>query len=162
MDGKAHLKRLGNLLLLGHNPKQIVKKILAFLLESSYNINVRYKVKGEDRMLKSVSAFFGVLFFIILVGGVIGFSTGYIQNLYDSTVTKQHMNIERKNYEQSASYVQGKIDEVSKAYSEYNQTTDQTAKQAILTTVRNSTASLNINDVTDPALANFILKARGE
>lgn len=113
-------------------------------------------------MLKSLGAFFGILFFIILVGAVIGFSTGYIQNFYDGTVTKQHMNIERTNYEQSASYVQGKIDEVSKAYAEYNQTTDPTAKQAILTTVRNSTASLNLNDVTDPALANFILKARGE
>lgn len=113
-------------------------------------------------MLKPVGAFFGVLFFIIFVGGVIGFSTGYIQNFYDSTVTKQHMNIERTNYEQSASYVQGVVNDLSKQKLEYDKSTDQTAKQAIMSYVNDRYASFDVNKINDPALANFLLKARGE
>lgn len=112
--------------------------------------------------MKTFFALFGTFLGILIIFTGIGFYTGYIQNFYDATVTKQHMNIERTNYEQSASYVQGKIDELSKDYAEYNQTADPTAKTALLTTVRTSMASFDINNITDPALQNFLLKARGE
>lgn len=99
---------------------------------------------------------------LLVVFPLLGFYGGAVQNLYDSTIGLQHENVQRQVYEQSQSYVEGKLQELSKDYAEYNQATDPTAKQALLTTVRTSFAEFDSNKVTDPVLQNFLLKARGE
>jgi hypothetical protein len=112
-----------------------------------------------------MKTFFGVIGALIAVFAImiiIGFGTGFIQNFYDGTVGLQHENVQRKVYEQSQSYVEGVINDLSKQKLEYDQSTDATAKQAILNYINDRYGSFDANKITDPTLQNFLLKSRGE
>ena len=113
-------------------------------------------------MLKQTLAI--ILNILIVLGGITGlaFYFGFLGNAYDATVTKQHNDIERNNFEHSKSYVEGKIQDLSKDKREYERATSDSDKQSILNYVANDFSSFNIDDITDNGLRDFLLKARGE
>lgn len=103
----------------------------------------------------------GIAVFLVLTAGTT-FYFGFLDNAQTATVGKQRVNIERTNYEQSTSYVQGVIDDLSNKKLEYEKSTDPTAKQAILSYINDRYASFNVDQINDPSLQAFLLKSRGE
>lgn len=112
--------------------------------------------------MKQVFIGIGLTILILFGFTALGFYTGFIGNIYDATVGKQQMNIQRNNFEQSQSYVDGMIQQLSKEKQEYDQSSDTGAKQAILNYVNSTFASFDANKITDQGLYNFLMKARGE
>lgn len=108
--------------------------------------------------------FAGILSAIVglaIITGVL-FYCGVLGNVYTATVGKQSMNIQRQNFEQSQSYVEGMIQTLAKEKQEYDLSTNESDKEAILSYVNTTFASFDANNVTDPSLYNFLMKARGE
>lgn len=106
----------------------------------------------------------GVLLSILMIAGmtVLGFYSGFIGNVYDATIGKQHMDIERNNFKESKSYVEGMIQDLAKFKREYDQTADINEKKTILNFVNNEFANFDASKIEDPTLNSFLLKSRGE
>lgn len=103
----------------------------------------------------------GVIIGSLIVIGVLAFYFGFLGNAVDSTVGKQNMNIQRKNFEQSQSYVEGMIQTLAKEKQEYDLAKNDSDKQAILNYVNSTFASFDASNITDQGLYNFLMKARG-
>lgn len=112
--------------------------------------------------MKQAAVGISLVILVILGFTVLGFYTGFIGNLYDATVGKQHMNVERNNFEQSQSYVDGMLQTLSKEKLEYDQSKSDSDKQSILGYVNTTFANFDANKITDTGLYNFLMKARGE
>lgn len=102
----------------------------------------------------------GVLALALITG--LMFYFGVVGNLFDSTITKQHLNIERDNFKESKSYVEGMVQDLSKYQREYDRATTDEEKQQILSYVANEYSNFDINNIESINLQNFLLKARGE
>lgn len=108
-------------------------------------------------MGKAILGFIGVFIFL----AVIGFATGEIQNLYDATIGKQQMDIQRTNFEHSKSYVNSKIEDLANYKREYDQAKDDNEKQQVQNFVIDEFADFDPNQIENPQLYNFLIKMEG-
>jgi hypothetical protein len=69
-------------------------------------------------------------------------------------------DIDRKIYEQSKSYVHGKLQDLAKYYEEY-QNSDEQGKQAIKNLIQMNFADLEKNDIENNILQEFLIEMRG-
>jgi len=105
--------------------------------------------------MKQVLAVVGIV--VVLLAVVIGlsFAFGWVGVGYTSTVGKAQQNAERKVFEQSQSYVEGKRQEVIKYRYEYLKTKDKDERAAIRATLRSSLANFDKSKL-DYDLQSFI------
>ena len=96
----------------------------------------------------------GLLAFILLVMGV-SLLFGWFSVGYTSTVGKAQQNAERKVFEQTQSYVEGKRQEVTKYRYEYLKAKDRDEREAIKATLRTSLANFDKSKL-DYDLQSFV------
>lgn len=93
---------------------------------------------------------------ILLAGTYLLFALGYIGNKYDETVGKDHANIERQNFEQSKSYVDGKVQDLENYRKEYQQTTSKAEKEQIKNYIVDEFSNFNENNIQNQSLKQFL------
>jgi hypothetical protein len=98
----------------------------------------------------------GITALLILTG--VGFYFGYVGNLFDTTVTKQHMDIERNNFKHSKSYVEGKVTDLSNYKREYERAKTPEEKQQIANFVNSEYANFDVNLIENQSLYNWLIK----
>lgn len=69
-------------------------------------------------------------------------------------------NVKRETFEQSKSYVHGKIQDLSKHYEEY-QKGDETERAAIKNVIQFNFADLDAENIKSLPLRNFLVEQRG-
>jgi hypothetical protein len=97
----------------------------------------------------------GLVILFLALGVIVSFSIGWFQVAYTSTVGKAQQNAERKVFEQSQSYMEGKRQEVTKLKYEYLTTKDPQERAAIRATLRSSLANFDLTKL-DPDLKAFV------
>ena len=108
-------------------------------------------------MLKTVLfAVLGVVLGVVLLCGV---TWGGIE-FYRFFGVKQQ-NAEREVFEQTKSYVHGKIQALSKAYGEYQLAKDDEEKAAITSVIKVQFAGFDSSLVKNPELRRFLIQTRG-
>lgn len=100
----------------------------------------------------SVASFIGLLALIFLLNG-------YSLASFAFFAPKQ-AKVERHVFENTPSYVQGKIQDLSNYKLQYEQTKDSVNKEAIKAVIRTQFANFNINDCPDE-LRGFLEAERG-
>jgi len=113
--------------------------------------------KDELKDYKEAKRFLGfeigkLVVWIILIS----FMIGGISLVYKSTIKRQEINIQRKNFEQSKSRLHGIADDLAKYKYELRTEEDKMARKAIIELIIDRTSSLNVNDLEDDSLRNFV------
>lgn len=100
-----------------------------------------------------------VLTVLLLLAVAFGlmFVTGTMGNLYDSTVTRQHLNVERKNFEETAPYVQNKNDLLNKMWRSYVASKDPEEKRAICDVVLSEMANFDLSKIQNQQVKSFVM-----
>lgn len=97
--------------------------------------------------------------FIALVAVV--FIVGFAGLGYKMIFAPRHADVDRKVFEQTQSYVHGKIQDLSKYYNEHRQADDPIAKEAIKQLVIQQFAQFDSAKVIEMTLRNFLITCRG-
>lgn len=99
---------------------------------------------------------------VILVLGIIvglGYAFGFNKVLYTKTVVKAQQDADRTVFESTQSYVEGKRQEATKLYKEYNKAESQADKESIEAVVAMSFANFDHKKLEEP-LQSFIIKCK--
>jgi len=108
-------------------------------------------------MKTSTIILLSILGLLLIIG--LTFGLGYTGALYTRTVVKTQQNSERKVFEETQSYVQGKRQELIKLHHEWmNANADE--KLAIESTIRISFANFDENKINEPELYSFLKKIK--
>lgn len=107
-------------------------------------------------MVKKILIGLGIL--TLLIGS--GFATGELQAVYNKTVGKDITNSENTKFHETQIYNDGMAQELSKDRKELQETTDATAKGAILNDIRSRFANFNENNLQDQSLKQFLIDVR--
>jgi hypothetical protein len=102
----------------------------------------------------------GLLVGILVLGGLVGLSygLGWIGVHQTKTIGKAQKDAERRVFEQTQSYVEGKRQEALKFYKEYNEA-DTENKQAIKQLVSHSFANFDESVLKEP-LYSFVYNCK--
>lgn len=95
---------------------------------------------------------------ILLALTALGFYSGFIGNLYDATVGRQQMDIQRENFEHNKSYVNGKIDDLAKYKREYERASTPDEKAQVRNFILDEFANFDSKYIDNPDLYNFLMK----
>lgn len=96
--------------------------------------------------------------FILLV--ILGFVSGELQAIYNRTVGVDISSSETDKFHASKGYVDGVIQDLSKYKLELSQTTDKSARQAIISHINESFADFNENQIKNKDLRKFLIDCR--
>jgi len=106
---------------------------------------------------KNASA--GVLAIVLLVGIIIALSFGGLA--YKTYFGPRFQNADRQIFEQTQSYVHGKIQDLAKYKAEYDKTNDPTERAAIKSVIVQQFAQFDSSSVVDTQLRQFLVQQRG-
>lgn len=106
---------------------------------------------------KGVLLFIGDLCLIVLL--VFGLSSANLAHF--SFFAPKYENVERKVFENTQSYIHGKVQDLAKYKKEYSATNSRTERQAIQSIINQQFSQLNSDDIVDSNLRNFLIKMRG-
>lgn len=101
----------------------------------------------------SVGAFVGMIAVVFILGGV---GLGY-----KMVFKPANENVERQVFENTQSYVFGKIQDLAKYKQEYNALENPNDQQAIKNIINQQFAQFDKNKIQDPDLRNFLVQMRG-
>lgn len=106
--------------------------------------------------------FKGILAGVVGVGLIIGgtFFFGNVDNLYLKTVQKDRENIKTEIFQESKSYVEGMISDLSDYKREFERTTDVNEKEQIANMIDAEFANFDINKIDNSNLYNFLIEIR--
>lgn len=96
--------------------------------------------------------------FIVLTG--LGFATGEIQAIYNRTVGVDVSSSETDKFHASKGYVDGMIQDLSKYKLELAQTTDSTARQAIISHINEEFSNFDEKQIKNDELRKFLVDCR--
>lgn len=92
----------------------------------------------------------------LIVLTAIGFYSGFVGNIYDSTIGRQQMDVQRENFEHNKSYVHGKIDDLAKYKREYERATTKDEKQQVRNIILDDFANFDSKMIDNLDLYNFL------
>jgi hypothetical protein len=101
----------------------------------------------------SVATFVGILALVFVIG-LAGLG-------YKAFFKPKHENIERTVFENTQSYVHGKIQDLAKYKVEYNELTDPTEQAALKAVINQQFAQFDSSKIQDANLRNFLVQMRG-
>ncbi|MDD5738495.1 MAG: hypothetical protein PHY72_01005 [Candidatus Pacebacteria bacterium] len=104
---------------------------------------------------------FGIAVSWVVLVVVIVFILGGAGLAYKMIFAPRHAAVDRQVFEESQSYVQGKIQDLSKYHNEYQKTDDIAAKEAIKQLIIQQFAQFDSNKVVDVNLRKFLISMRG-
>jgi DNA-directed RNA polymerase beta' subunit len=108
--------------------------------------------------MKQILGFIGILLVIVAIGIGISYASGWIGVHQTETIGKAQRNADRKVYEKSTSYIQGKRAEAVKMYKEYlmgDEDTKSKIEKVVSLTFAEVTDEM-LNDIADGELKQFI------
>lgn len=97
--------------------------------------------------------------FVLMIALI--FVLGAVGVAYKKLYKPMHENIEREVFEETQSFVHGKIQDLAKYKREYDATDDMIERQAIQELINQQFAQFDSSKVKDPNLRNFLVNARG-
>lgn len=101
----------------------------------------------------SVGTFIGLIA-MIFIFGLVGLG-------YKAFFAPKHANVDRRVFEETQSYVHGKIQDLAKYKQEYDATQDPTERRAIQTLINQQFAQFDSKKVVDRNLRGFLIRMRG-
>lgn len=112
-------------------------------------------------MLKSkvkivVGSIIGVVAIIAIFIGI-GFGCGWLNVGYTNTVGKAQQNADTHVFHETQAYVDGATADIAKIKLEYDQSTDDTAKHALINYVRSSYPNLDPSLIENPTIKSWYL-----
>lgn len=104
---------------------------------------------------------FGVILLVIVLAYGLGFAmTGGDLAIYSFWAPKQ-ANAERRVFEHTQSYVEGKIEFIAKSEREYKEATSEQEKDALRTLILDEASTID-NSLLPASEQNFISQLKGE
>ena len=120
-----------------------------------------FLTKEKKKEYKSAKRFFGAEFVkLIIIVLILVFVGGGASLLYKTTVERQEINIARENFEQSKSRLHGLADDLAKYKYELATEENAIARKAMIEMIIDRTSSLNVNDLENPSLRQFVKDVR--
>ncbi|MDU1308851.1 MAG: hypothetical protein E6936_15520 [Clostridium perfringens] len=89
------------------------------------------------------------------------FGVGKIANIYDRTINKESVSIQREKFKESKSYVEGMINTLAEYQREYERAETKEEKEQIRNLIDSKFSNFNIDYIENKALYNFLQKVRG-
>lgn len=102
----------------------------------------------------------GIFASCVVVIAVIAFVSGEGQAIYNKTVGKDVTNSENTKFHETQIYNDGMAQELSKDRKELQETTDTTARGAVVNDIRSRFANFNENNLQDQSLRQFLVDVR--
>lgn len=99
----------------------------------------------------------GILSLVLIIVLAFALNLGGLQ--WNKFFKPRSAAIERQVFQETASYVRGKTQELSKLYVEYQKASSSADKEAIESIVRMSFAEVNPDVITSPQLKQFLKNA---
>jgi hypothetical protein len=113
-------------------------------------------MKKVVKIILGISATIGIIVF----GYVMLFIDGKMTAKYNSTVGIEVKDSQRNMYQHSATYVEAKVQELSKEKLELAKTGDIASRKAIIETLVSDCANLDIEDINDKSIKQFLTGIR--
>ena len=101
----------------------------------------------------------GIGTFVIVIALV--FVLGFVGLGYKKIFKPAHENINREVFENTQSFVHGKIQDLAKYKAEYNELTDPTEQAALKAIINQQFAQFDSSKINDANLRNFLVQMRG-
>lgn len=95
----------------------------------------------------------------VLIGGVIlatPFAMGMYSNMVDKVVGKQYNDVQREKFKEGTTYVEGKINDLSRYKREYEKA-NESDKQAIAINIKDEFSNFDYNKIENRNLKQFLL-----
>lgn len=89
------------------------------------------------------------------------FGVGKIVNIYDRTINKESVSIQREKFKESKAYVEGMINTLAEYKREYERAETKEEKEQIRNLIDSKFSNFNIDYIENKALYNFLQKVRG-
>ena len=89
------------------------------------------------------------------------FGVGKIANIYDRTINKESVSIQREKFEESKSYVEGMINTLAEYKREYERAETKEEKEQIRNLIDSKFSNFNIDYIENKDLYNFLQQMRG-
>ena len=108
-----------------------------------------------------MSDFFKGLLGIVLMAAVLvglAFGTGAMTNLYNATIGKRAVDVQREVFQESKPYVFGKIDDLAKYKRQYEMATDPAEKAQVRNWILDEFANFDPSQIQNPDLYNFLME----
>lgn len=104
------------------------------------------------------NVFLGIGTVVIVGGGIFlaPFVIGKWSNKVESVVGTEYKNIKREQFENSKSYVHGKIEDLQRYKRELERTKDKDEKLAIINHIQDEFATFDINKIDNLNLKSFL------
>ena len=115
------------------------------------------------KILKGIGATIGsVVILFICVGGIMSVATGvnYITKPFETAMRKNDAEVDREVFEKGKSHVSSVARDLAKQKQEYETSTDETAKKAILNYINANYADFDANDLDNSTLRQFLKDVR--
>jgi len=101
----------------------------------------------------------GILVLLLLV--VVAFGLEMAGLKWTQYFAPKKANVQRKVFEQTKSYVHGKIQDLAKYYKEYNEAENQDDKDSLATVIKMQFAEFDESAIHNEKLKRFLITARG-
>ncbi len=89
------------------------------------------------------------------------FGIGKISNIYDRTINKESVSIQREKFKESKSYVEGMINTLAEYKREYERAKTKEEKEQIRNLIDSKFSNFNIDYIENKDLYNFLQQMRG-
>jgi len=100
----------------------------------------------------------GILVIIVIIVGL--FAINYLNLHWRKFFAPKYQNVDREVYEETKSYVHGKIQDLAKYYAEYNKA-EPDDKKAIQIVIKSQFAEFDETNIKVIELKQFLIKMRG-
>lgn len=100
-----------------------------------------------------------VLLGVLIAGGVfiLPFAIGKWSNKVESTVGTEYKNIKREQFEESKSYVHGKIEDLQRYKRELERTEEEDERRALIVHIQDEFAAFDIDKIDNRNLRSFLV-----
>jgi hypothetical protein len=102
-------------------------------------------------------AILSLIAFLAITTGLL-FYFGVVGNVFDATVGKQQMDIQRQNFKHSNSYIESQVEDIANYKLQYEQAKSQQDKDAIRSYIVSKYANFNPNQIENPSVRQFLLQ----
>ena len=98
----------------------------------------------------------------VAIVGLVGltFGAGKVENIYDKTIGKERVSIQREKFKESSSYVEGMINSLSEYKSEYEVAETKEEKEQIKKFIDSKFSNFDINLIENQTLYKFLSDIR--
>lgn len=109
----------------------------------------------------SKSKIAGLIILALICLGVVTFAAGGFNLLYYKVFAPRYEDVRRDVFENTQSYIHGKITDLAKIKWEYDNSTSKVARKALQQRVLHDFAEFPADKIKEPALKRWLVSMRG-